>query len=193
MASSLTELVRAETLSAPAIADWLDGRRPDERIEAIRSIGGVALQSRLYQACAQARPVTLVDLVPTGTPPLTPVIHYGKNSLPMFTIFEKRFCRSPDRPDELWGYNHQAQGWITGPGYFVAHEEPGLGAVIDYRRVPPRGCEGWPAVKPNHAGFSRFVYRDMVDRLRRVSSTVFIGRATRNGQELENYFLLCRG
>jgi hypothetical protein len=47
-------------------------------------------------------------------------------------------------------------------------------------------------VKPNDVGFSRFVYRDMVDYPRRVSQHVLIGRATRYDNKLPNYFILCR-
>jgi hypothetical protein len=98
----------------------------------------------------------------------------------------------PGRGAELWGYNHQSLAWLTGPGYFVVHEDPARGAAIDYRRVPPKGCPTWPSVKPNDQGLSRFVYRGMVDYLRRVSREVLIGRATRGGVDLDNYFLLCR-
>jgi hypothetical protein len=94
--------------------------------------------------------------------------------------------------DRLWGYNHQSLAWLTGPGYFVVHPEGDAPAAIDYRQVPPVQPPGWPAVKPNDVGLSRFVYRDMVDFLRRVSRHVLIGRATRYGKQLPNFFLLCR-
>ncbi len=83
--------------------------------------------------------------------------------------------------------------WLTGPGYFVVHEDPPRGVAIDYREVPPGKPGTWPEVKPNDRGFSRFVYRDMVDYMRRVSRDVFIGAAHRHGRELGNYFVLCRG
>ena len=43
-----------------------------------------------------------------------------------------------------------------------------------------------------HALMQRFVYRDMVDYMRRVAKDVFIGRAHRDGKELGNYFVLSR-
>jgi hypothetical protein len=47
-------------------------------------------------------------------------------------------------------------------------------------------------VKRNDQGLSRFVYANMVDYLRRVSSHVVIGRAYKGGKEMPNYFILCR-
>jgi hypothetical protein len=185
-------MLGAERADLAAIAAHLDGLTHAERLQEIATLGGPGPQSRLYAAAAGAPRVTLADLVPPDLAPLREVIFHGKNSLPAFTFFQKRFCRTPARNDELWGYNHQSLAWLTGPGYFVVHEEPERGAAIDYRAVPPSGCPGWPEVKPNDRGLSRFVYKDMVDYLRRVSAHVFIGRAHRDGKELENYFVLCR-
>ena len=190
-ANRLLELVRAEPPDPAAIGDFLDHLTPADRVEASAALSGPGLQRRLYEVVAGADRVTLADLVPPDAPPLREFIFHGKNSLPAFTHFQKRFCRAASRGDELWGYNHQSLAWLTGPGYFVVHEEP-AGAAIDYRAVPPEGCPTWPPVRPNDAGLSRFVYMDMVDYLRRVAHDVFIGSAHRNGKELGNYFVLCR-
>ena len=51
---------------------------------------------------------------------------------------------------------------------------------IDYRMVPPDDAQlpdGWPKIKPNEKGVQMFVYKGMVDYMRRVSATVTIGRA----------------
>ena len=188
----LVALVRAEPPDRAAIAAFLDGLPHGERVAAITALSGPRLQARLYTATAGAPPVTLADFVPPDAPPLREVVFHGKNSLPAFTLFQKRFCRAPRGSDELWGYNHQALAWLTGPGYFVVHEERARGAAIDYREVPPERPPDWPEVKPNDRGFSRFVYRDMVDYMRRVSRDVFIGSAHRGGKETGNYFVLCR-
>jgi len=190
----LRALLGAERLDREAIAALLDGVGHFERMEAITSLGGPTLQGRLWAAVAGGPPVTQADLVPPDAPPLREVIYHGKNSLPAFTLFQKRFCRpAKGQPDEqLWGYNHQSLAWLTGPGYFVVHREGDAPAAIDYRLVPPGHPPNWPEVKPNDVGFSRFVYRNMVDYLRRVSQHVLIGRATRYGKELPNYFILCR-
>ena len=66
-------------------------------------------QRRLFDA-AKGRPLTLDDLVPPGTPPMTEVICEGQNTLPAFRAFQKRFCSPPPAQSgrqELWGYNHQ--------------------------------------------------------------------------------------
>ena len=71
-----------------AIAAHLDGLAPYARVEEVTSVGG-ALVGKLYDAVAGADPLTLEDFVPkseTGT-----VIFEGKNSLPAFTHFQKRF------------------------------------------------------------------------------------------------------
>ena len=188
----LIDLIRAEPPDRAAIASFLDGLSRTDRLEAVRALSGPRLQGRLYRAVESASRVTMADFVPPDAPPLREVIFEGKNSLAAFTLFQKRFCRPPQGEEELWGYNHQSLAWLTGPGYFVVHEDSRRGAAIDYRHVPPGKPTAWPEVKPNDRGFSRFVYRDMVDYMRRVSREVFIGSAHREGKELGNYFVLCR-
>jgi hypothetical protein len=188
----LIALIRADPPDRAAIASYLDTLSRSDRLEAIRALSGPKLQARLYRAVESAPRVSLADFVPPDAPPLREFIFEGKNSLAAFTIFQKRFCR-PSRGDaELWGYNHQSLAWLTGPGYFVVHEDGGRGAAIDYRVVPPDKPVSWPDVSPNDRGFSRFVYRGTVDYMRRVSREVFIGSAHRGGKELGNYFVLCR-
>ena len=151
---------RLRALLEPALPDraeigqYLDGLSSVDRVEAIQSLGGAKLQGKLYHAVGGAPPVTLTDLVPPDAAPLDEVIFYGKNSLAAFTRFQKRFCRPPGvrGQDELWGYNHQSLGWLTGPGYFVVHEDGRAGAAIDYRQVPPEHPPSWPDVRPNGRG-----------------------------------------
>ena len=188
----LVALVNAEPVVRDAIARFLDGLGAEDRRTAITALSGARLQRRLYEAVAGAPRTTLADFVPPDAPPLREVIFHGKNSLAAFTLFQKRFCRPAAGTDTLWGYKHQQLAWLTGPGYFVVHEDGARGAAIDYREVPPEHPPTWPDVKRNDRGFSRFVYRDMVDYMRRVSRDVFIGSAHRDGKELGNYFVLCR-
>ncbi len=183
-------------VEARGIARLLDALAHAERVAAIRSLGRVE-QRRLFDAVAGLLPLRLADLVPPATADLAPVRHHGKNTLPAFTIFEKRFCRrrGADRkePGELWGYNHQSTSWLTGPGYFVAREDPARAEVlIDYTRVPAGRAEGWPELRSNERIPARFVYGFMVDRLRRVSEHVTIGSAARHGRDLGSWFALCR-
>jgi hypothetical protein len=173
------------------IAAFLDGLASGQRVAAIRALSGARVQARLWAAVADAPRVTLADLVPTDASPLAEVIYEGKNSLLAFTTFQKRFCRPPAGGDQLWGYNHQTLAWLTGPGYFVVHDDP-RGAGLDYRAVPPTKPPAWPAIRTNDQGVARLVYGNMVDYMRRVSRDVFIGRAVRGGKETSNYFILCR-
>jgi len=194
----LTRL-RGATIKPLEIARFLDGLSHLDRVAAIRACGR-ADQRRLYEAVKGVGRVTLVDLVAPQRRDLEPVRHYGKNTLPAFTHFEKRFCRpmgaDPASPRALYGFNFQTMSFVTGPGYFVAHEDPHAPEVlIDYREVPPPGAAlpaGWPPVRRNEAGLGRFVYGNMVDTLRRVSEHVTIGSAARGGKDLGSWFLLCR-
>lgn len=190
----LRALLDPERPDPAEVAHFLDGLSHADRVTATQSLGGTKAQARLYQAAAGAHPVTLADLVPPDAAPLREVIYHGKNSLPAFTLFQKRFCRPPGvrGQDELWGYNHAPLAWLTGPGYFVVHTDAREGAAIDYRQVPPEHPPAWPAIRPNNQGLSRFVFNDMVDYLRRVSRDVFIGSAYRGGRSINSYFILCR-
>src|SRR5262245_38625525 len=119
-AATLRELLVGERADAAAVRGCLDRLDHAGRMEAIPSLGGPALQGKLYETVKGGAVVTREDLVPPDAPALREVIWHGKNSLPMFTRFQKRFCR-PDGPRgerELWGYNHQTMAWATGPGYF---------------------------------------------------------------------------
>ena len=192
--ATLKELLAPERPDAAKIAAFLDGLDHGGRMTAITALQGTKEQAKLFDINAGAPAVTMAELVPVETPPLREVIWHGKNSLPMFTHFQKRFCRPKgDRgQQELWGYNHQTMAWVTGPGYFVCHQVGASPAAIDYRVVPPEAPPGWPDVKRNDQGLSRFVYANMVDYLRRVSKHVLIGRAFKDGKEMPNWFLLCR-
>ena len=196
----LRQRLREPELDPGAIARFLDGLTHGERVQAIRATRR-SEQRRLYEAVEGLAPVRLVDLVGAKTPALSSVRHFGKNTLPAFSHFEKRFCRSedtdPEHPGELYGFNFQALEPVTGPGYFVAVEdEKRREVLVDYRRLPPFSQErrppGWPEVKSNERGVSRFVYGFMVDTLRRVSEHVTIGSAARRGKDMGSWFMLAR-
>lgn len=184
----------ADAPSASEIAALLDDASASERLDAIRALGGVRWQRRLWEAVAATPPVRIHDLVPPDAAPLAEVVYEGKNSLPAFTRFQKRFCRpsTPGATDALWGYNHTDIARFVGPGYFVCHPVDDAPAAIDYREVPPARPAHWPEIRSNARGLSWFVYRDMVDHLRRVARDVFIGSASRHGKDLGSYFVLCR-
>jgi hypothetical protein len=194
--SELKARLRETPLRMKELAALLDGLAHEDRVAFIRGIGR-GDQRRLYEAAAGFLPLSLADLVPPARGDGETVRHYGKNTLPAFTWFEKRFVRpagqDPQRPGALHGFNFQTMSWLTGPGYFVAHADPARPEVlIDYREVPPAAPAGWPPVRRNETGGARFVYGFMVDRLRRVSEHVTIGSAARKGRELGSWFLLAR-
>jgi hypothetical protein len=189
-------LLACDPIKPAEVAGFLDGLSHTERVRVIRSAGRTP-QRKLYAAVAGHGSVRLTDLVPPGRGAFETVRHFGKNTLPAFTHFEKRFCRPEGQeaaaPRELWGFNFQRLQPLTGPGYYVAYEDAPHGEVlVDYTRVPPSAPPGWPAVRGNERGLSRFVYGFMVDRLRRVSKHVTIGSAARHGREFGSWFLLCR-
>lgn len=176
--------------SQKEIGLYLDGLSHEGRLREIRSIPG-PVQPKLYRLAAAD--LRLQDLIPSGILPLQEVIFYGKNSLPLFSTFQKRMCRSKGGA-RVWGYNFQSLKWLTGPGYFgVADDSDRPGEImVDYTKVPQEFPDGWPSFQPNHRGISRFVYDQMKDYLRRVSKNVFIGEATKKGKSMNQYFLLCR-
>ncbi len=195
MSTELKALLSADSIDIAAIGAHLDALGPEERVAAVRTISGKD-QQKIWAATA-GQGATLADLVPEDAGASVEVINFGKNSLPVFTHFEKRMCRVEGEPDKLYGYNEGATRPLVGPGYFVVRDFPERGEVgVDYRTVPPDDAklpEGWPAIKPNEKGVQMFVYKGMVDYMRRVSQTVTIGRAFKGGEkDLGHTFLLCR-
>ena len=191
------ELLRAPRVERGAVGKLFEEAGPGERVEILESIDGRA-QARLWKAAASGG-VTIHEMVPRELGPLVPVVFHGKNSLPAFTRFEKRFCRpSQDvSADVLWGYNYQPTRWLatlTGPGYFVAYDSssPFGSVAVDYCRMPTGRPESWPELHDNRYRLSRFIFNGLVDYMRRISEHLLIGRATRAEKELNNYFLLCR-
>ena len=192
----IKDLLRPGTVDLASIAGEFEAASPRERVAITEALDGKE-QEKLWHA-ADGRPVSIGEMVPKDLGPLRPVIFHGKNSLPAFTHFQKRFCRpaaGTDR-DELWGYNYQPTKWLaplTGPGYFVAYDSKGLGSVaVDYTRIPTGKPTEWPEIHDNSYRLSRFIYNGTIDYLRRVSQHLLIGRATRDGKEMPNWFLLCR-
>ncbi len=185
-------LMGAEPLDLSALATWLDAADPETRLAAIRSLNKKQ-QRRLYHSAGNGTKLTIEHFVPNGTETLVEVIHDGKNSLGVFSEFQKRFCRIPGDDTRLAGYNEGSLRWAIGPGYFVAYDRPEEGEVwIDYRLLPEHKAADWPEIQPQSVRLGRFVYSGMIDVLRPVSTHVTIGRAIIGGKESENYFALCR-
>lgn len=181
------------------LAAFFDGKDHAGRLEAL-SRTSKAQQKRMWEIAADAPPMTLQDFVPDSVPPLTEVIHHGRNTLPALNFFQKRFARPADGSETAFGYNEGATRWLIGPGYFVAHATAGnptweaRGAwVVDYFMVPEGPTPaGWPPIKKNSQGLQILVYHHTRDFMRKVSEHVSIGMAFKNESSLNNWFTLCR-
>lgn len=191
----ILELVRTESLDMKALATAFDAASHDVRLQAIRSFTP-KIQRRLFDA-AEGQRVTLAQIIPPSLPAMRAVNHHGQNTLPAFRQFQKRFCRPEGGVDKngrevLWGYNHQTFSFFTGPGYYVAYDDPATGEVcVDYRELPPGKVAEWPPILSNKARLGFLVYYNMVDRLRRVSEHVTIGRAYK-AKPMSAWFTLVR-
>lgn len=192
--ATLSELLGKKEIDLPSLTEHLNSLSKEERIRQVAALNRKQ-QERLWNLAQEtSEDVTLDFFVPVDAPPLLPFPFEGKNSLPVFTHFQKIFYRTPD--GKLAGYNHQSLGWLTGPGYYVvkpAMGKPGA-VVIDYTEIPSSKPPHWPEICPNESGLSRFVYAGMRDYLRWVSPDVVIGRAYKGREErpTPNWFLLCR-
>jgi hypothetical protein len=196
---SLVYLVHRGATHIDEIAAYLDGLSADHRRYEVRQLGK-AEQERLFELAAAAPPITLEHFVPAARPPRTEVIHDGKNTLPAFQTFQKRFCRPDGDGGRLFGYNEGITRALLGPGFFVAHPTAGnaewerRGAVVvDYYMMPDgEVAPGWPRVVPNTEGLQVLVYHQTRDFMRRVSAHVSIGAAYKGEKKLGAYFALCR-
>jgi hypothetical protein len=194
--TNLKSMLSARVPDLDEVAEFLDRLSNSARTEQAMSLDRPE-QRKIFDL-ARGRALDLSYFVPEDTLPMREVVHEGRNSLPAFTRFAKVFVR-PDGPeeasDQLWGYNRNPKLIETavGPGHYVAlpYSEPGE-VVIDYRKLPPRKPAHWPPIISNRARLSVVVYNGMEDVMRRVSAHVSIGRATKGGKLLDNWFVLCR-
>ena len=173
------------------IAQELDRRSHAERVLLLQGLQRDQFP-QLYALVDRFAPMTLDALVPASATPLQPVRHVGRNSLPLFSSFEKRFYRL-DAKAAVGGANFQSTSFATGPGYFTATPSADRSEiVIDYNQIPELAPEGWPALSDNNHGIGRLVYGGMIDTLRKVSEHVSIGAAHKQGKPPSAYFVLCR-
>ncbi len=182
------------TVDLARVTAILDGLGHRGRVATVRGWERPQLAA-LYEAAKAYRPLALDHFVPSAVGAMTEVVHHGKNSLPLFSQFQKRFARPEGaaEPPQLVGFNRQANEAFTGPGYFVVHDGDVAGEIaIDYRQTPRSKVASWPAIVPNSAKLGRFVYAGMVDVMRGISGHVSIGRAWKAGRAMDAWFVLCR-
>jgi hypothetical protein len=189
---TFAQLLKRSTLDLDELASHLDGLDHDTRVREVRQVGASG-QRKLYAALDGRGGLDMDFFVPAHVPPRTIVKHFGKNTLPLFTHFEKPMVRPEEGAGVLWGYNESPVMDLVGPGHFVLKTGPQPGEVhVDYYVVPPERVDGFPELKPNTEGIQQFVYGYTIDVMRRVSRHVSIGRAVRHGSAMPAYFLLCR-
>jgi hypothetical protein len=162
----------------------LDAADHDARVAWCRSLNGTQLY-RLFELAKDGGPLAADDLVGDEG---EVVIHKGKNGVPVFTYFEKRFVRLGD---QIAGYNdgHETApignalySWITGPGHYICYDSPEVpGEVwVDYRTIPSTQCPQFPPLLDNDSGLRSLIFGNMVDIIRRVSTHVVVGDATKS-------------
>lgn len=161
------------------------GRRLDEMLSIKHGAVG-----KLYRAVSDAPAIGKNDFLPEGTKDGEMVIFEGRNSLPAFSRFQKRFVR---RDGVIVGYNHQSVSPITGPGFFLLAESDSFlpkEVLFDYTQKPPFFPEMFPAYRPNDVGLSNLVYANMKDYCRPVAKGVVVGAAFKKGKAQHAYFSL---
>ena len=167
------------------IAEALNAADHDARINWMYGLGSRELKA-LYNLASQGGPLPVEHF---HTDAGDVVIHHGKNSLPMFTHFQKRVCL---HEGTLQGYNHQTLSWLTGPGHFTLRQDGEDEVIFDYITQPSSAPESFPELVPNEKGGGRLVYAGMIDRVRRVSTHCVIGAAIKGDKDIGARFMLTR-
>lgn len=199
----LRRLIKEPSTGIGAIASYLDGLDHGRRMKAL-STTTRSDQRLLWVKAAQSSPLTLEHFLPDTAGPLVPVVHHGRNTLPLprpQKFFRKPMARPEDGSPRAFGYNDAPSRKLIGPGYFVLIETAGESSVweergawvVDYLQHPDgRVPLPWPEVRSNREGLQRFVYHGTRDFMRKVSDHVSIGAAYKAEKALDHYFTLCR-
>jgi hypothetical protein len=140
-------------------------------------------------------PLDLDFVVPASIGPLVEVIHDGKNTLPVFTHFQKRFVKLEGEELPAAGYNHQSMQFFTGPGYFGVTKGEGEHEgelVVDYSKLPKVKPADWPTIQENGGLIGGIVYGGMTDYVRGISTHVSIGQAFKGGKPRNAWFAMVR-
>ena len=198
--STATESTRATSYSGSTSLRSLV-ERGAKREEIASHLDALGSTERLAQVLVEGERQPRQAGEPLGVDDFAPpagsdtLILEGRNSLPAFSRFQKRFTRIGEI---TLGYNHQTMSPLTGPGYFVVRP-PTPGEThpdelfFDYTIEPPRGApRDWPAFSSNKSGLSRLVYMDMKDFCRRVAKGVLVGKAYKRGIAQDAYFTLTK-
>ena len=186
---SLIEQMRGEDFAAETFSKALDGSSHDDCLAWSRSLRQNELK-KLYDAFENVKAISLETLLPQNAPAFDVVEHFGYNNLPFFRVFSKPMYRSSE--GLIAGRNAQFWQFATGPGYFTVRQVNESELLVDYTVLPESKPESWPTVRSNARGLSFFVFRNLQDTLRAITDRITIGRASRSGKELPQYFILVR-
>ena len=188
--AGLRQLLCEPRIDMGKVRTYLDKLSETELLSEIHSLRRQD-QSRLFDAAENWDTMTVEDLVPEISPEGNEVVHRGRNTLPFFQRFAKAFIR---QKGEIWGYNRTSTfiETVVGPGYFLVEKGVQGELLINYAHVPKERPAHWPPILPNSKRFSRFVYHQTQDRLRKVSTRICIGRAQKKGRALPAWFVLVR-
>jgi hypothetical protein len=175
------------------LAEVLDGLGHEGRVHTVGTWTKKQMRA-IYDAAKGFRPIDIDFLVPASGV-LEPVSHDGKNSLPLFSTFQKHFMKVEGADYPAAGRNSGQYEWVVGDGYFIVTKGEGdhegeLG--IDYTKVPKDKPADWPDVRENTGLGPGLTYGGMVDWLRGISTHVSIGAAFKGGKGRDQFFALVR-
>lgn len=181
-----------------ALGAYLDGLDQPTRIKESTSFSPKQ-QRAIWEAANGAPRLDMNYFVPENKGPLEEVVHWGQNSMPVFSKFQKVMCRTSDATG-FSGYNVSGVIGLVGVGYYVTREtteadDDNNGIVVDYTKVPTEKCAHWPDIPASgNNRLGALVYGGNLDYMRRVSKHVSIGRAKKPNTTkwMPAWFMLCR-
>ena len=184
----LNDLLATNGVTSAQVQQHLAALSGEERVRQATQLDR-GHQQTLWNLSGATEPIRLDEIVAPAQRALDPVPFEGQNNQPVYRPFKKVFYRTAG--GTIGGYNESPASWFPGPRYYVLKHDDS-GTYVDYTELPPEKPAAWPAIRPNDAGISQFVYGYMKDYLRRVYGRVLIGRAYRKGKATPNYFVLAR-
>ena len=186
---SLLEQMRSEDFAPENFSALLENSSHEESLNWSRSLKQNELQ-KLYDAYDKVNKISMESLLPVEHPVFENVEHFGYNNLPFFRVFSKPMYRTSD--GTIAGRNAQFWEFLTGPGYFTVKAVDDYELLVDYTVLPDSKPEEWPNITSNARGLSLLVFHNLQDSLRAITERITIGRASRKGKPLPQYFILVR-
>jgi hypothetical protein len=170
------------------ISAHLDALAAADRVAEVRQLGHRE-QEKLWELTKGKAPIDVATFVNATE---QTIIYEGKNTLPAFSFFQKRFWKP--KAGEIVGYNHNG-GFVTavtGPGYFLTVNADDGEILFDYTREATIRPPEWPELKPNTGMLAGVVYGGMKDYCRYVAKGTVIGAAFKGGKSRNQFFMLTR-